>query len=111
MGWRFWHKGQPHYERVTANNEVVLCPIRPFRLFSNLLPNEKNTYKNSWLPIMKLMESAPGNEGMDNMIITDDILEQSYERGVDHVLNEMEYLKERPKRDTWKVGTWSVRIK
>ena len=60
---------------------------------------------------MKLMESAPGNEGMGDMVVTDVILEESYDRGMDHVLNEIEYLRGISRRVTWKVATWSAQIK
>ena len=29
-GWRFWHMGQPHYDRLTRNNEAILCLMNQY---------------------------------------------------------------------------------
>ena len=113
--WRFWLLGQPNFEQSTAQADgsiaVKKCPIRPFRMFKWLTSDLSKTYMNSWCPVLRMMEAAPeinlpSPERLDN-----EFVESSYKTGKIHVLNTVEYIKQMNRSDSWRVATWSQRVK
>mmetsp|Transcript_10262 Transcript_10262/g.12985 ORF Transcript_10262/g.12985 Transcript_10262/m.12985 type:complete len:303 (-) Transcript_10262:59-967(-) len=118
QAWRFWLIGQPHNEferRMEDGSSIIeIAPIRPFRLLKRLPKTLKQKYRNSWSPILKMMENAPAiNIPEDKDGITDEFITSSYSIAMEYILSQFEFIAKNNKKkyETWTVGTWCTRTK
>lgn len=117
--WSLWINGNPGHKSFdnSGSNVLVSTPIRPFQLFtSNAVPQSVwKKLKSGWFKVLNMMMEAPELSALDRLIKTKggafsiDEIKGFYEKGVTHVLNQVEYIKALNSA-SWTVTTWSGRV-
>lgn len=91
-------------------------PVRPFRKLSpSSLPKAiSSVHRNAWRPIFEMMEAADGLDiPTSDSDITTSFIEESFERGTEHVKSRASYIfqDDKKKYSEWMVSVWSLRVK
>lgn len=112
QAWRFGLIGQPEYYQQTTSGRKVLSPICPFCLLKHMLVKLKRYNLNSWVPMLSLMDLASGFDiPKSSFRITNVFVNSSFIIGENRVLGTVEYLKEKTKKNLWKISTWRFGMK
>ena len=113
----YWVNGNPGNCSL-IDSKVVLTPILPFQYWnsSNVPKKVWDKFKTGWKRILDCMMKA---DGLGNTLIEaikekdggipSDMVDEYYQKGVRHVLNKFEYIKQK-RHVMWTITTWSVRI-
>ena len=117
--WNLWVNGNRNYnvvEMIGDREILVTKPIRPFIFFTaNNLPCWKQ-FKSGWLGILRMMMNSSSLSNLFNEVkaskgnLSLERVERTYEMGLDHVLNEVEYLREKNNSRAWSITTWSKNV-
>ena len=117
--WGYWLNGNKNYNVFEIEEGVERLRrriIRPFYLFCvENLPCWKQ-FKSGWLGILKLMMKAPTLDTLGDKItnakgnIQAERVDETYEIGMNHVLWEVEYIKEKRNFKLWTITTWSKNV-
>ena len=105
QAWTCWLIGQPANRIEYSENDVRLCPIKPFRRIKrNTLPAKlRSLFSNDVEPFLKLMSAAPNMNLPESDCLDPDVIESSFVIGIEHVKSVVEYIF---LSDKWK--KWSV---
>jgi hypothetical protein len=118
--WQYWLTGFPDFKVKKDNGEIIDAPIRPLRFvgIGNIPQSLKKNFKDGWRPILlsmtadvgQLLDSTPIME-MDDTFIID-----SYNTALKALLQKAPAIFDSSDGDTgkystWKVATWSRKIR
>ena len=116
--WHHWITGFPDFKVKKENGEIVDCPIRPLRFInsSNIPHSLKKKFKDGWRPVLlsmtadvaQLLETTP-IASMDEKFV-----QESYNVAFNALAQKAPAIfgdYNADKCSTWKVATWSRKIR
>jgi hypothetical protein len=116
--WRHWITGFPDFKVKKDNGEIIDAPIRPLRFVnsSNIPQSLKKKFKDGWRPILlsmtaelaQMLETTP-IAAMDEKFVQDsfDVAMKALVQKAPAIFGELNA----EKCSTWKVATWSRKIR
>lgn len=116
--WRHWLIGFPDHKIRNNKNEIIDAPIKPLRLVSlgTVHQSAKKKFKDGWRPILIFMQ-AEIEQDLDSMpvaSIDDSFIKMTYDQALAALQSKAPNMmsgKNEQKHLTWKVATWSRKIR
>jgi len=116
--WRHWLTGFPDHKIRNNKNEIIDAPIKPLRLVSlgNVHQSAKKKFKDGWRPILIFMQ-AEIDQDLDSVpvaSIDDAFIKMTYDQAMSALHSKAPNMtsgKNEQKHLTWKVATWSRKIR
>jgi hypothetical protein len=116
--WRHWLIGFPDHKIRNNKNEIIDAPIKPLRLVSlgTVHQSAKKKFKDGWRPILIFMQ-AEIDQNLDSMpvaSIDDSFIKMTYDQALSALQNKAPNMmsgKNEQKHQSWKVATWSRKIR
>lgn len=116
--WRHWLKGFPEHKIRNTKDEIIVAPIKPLRLvlLGNVHQSAKKKFKDGWRPILLFMQ-AEIDQDLDSVPIAsidDEFIKMTYQQALSALHRKAPNMvtgKNESKYHTWKVATWSRKIR
>lgn len=118
--WQYWLTGLPDFKVTKYNGEIVDAPIRPLRFvgIGNIPKSLKKNYKDGWRPILLSMTADLGQllDGTPIAEMDDTFIIDSYNDALKALHQKAPAIFDSSdggtvKYSTWKVSTWSRKIR
>ncbi|KAL7496762.1 hypothetical protein ACHAWT_004909 [Skeletonema menzelii] len=116
--WRHWLTGFPDHKIRNNKNEIIDAPIKPLRLVSlgNVHQSAKKKFKDGWRPILIFMQTEI-DQDLDSVpmaSVDEAFIKMTYEQAMSALHRKAPSMttgKNEQKHVTWKVATWSRKIR
>lgn len=116
--WRHWLIGFPDHKIRNNKNEVIDAPIKPLRLISlsNVHQSAKKKFKDGWRPILMFMQAEIEQDLETMHVASMDVpfIKMTYDHAMSALQSKAPNImsgKNEQKHQTWKVATWSRKIR
>lgn len=118
QAWRHWLVGFPDHKIRNNKNEIIDAPIKPLRLvsLSNVHQSAKKKFKDGWRPILIFLQ-AEIEQDLDSVPVAgidDAFIKMTYDQAMSVMQSKAPNMisgKNEQKHLTWKVATWSRKIR
>ena len=118
VAWRHWLTGFPDHKIRNNKNEIIDAPIKPLRLVSlgNVHQSAKKKFKDGWRPILIFMQTEI-EQDLDSVpmaSVDEAFIKMTYEQAISALHRKAPTMttgKNEQKHLTWKVATWSRKIR
>ena len=116
--WRHWLTGFPDHKIRNNKDEIISAPIKPLRLvsLSNVHQSAKKKFKDGWRPILMFMQTEIEQDlhAVATSNIDDSFIKMTYDEAMSALQRKAPNMtrgKNEQKHLTWKVATWSRKIR